>query len=276
MRGLVPADARRGPGASGRDRAREVQEVLGRGRGGAGYAEHEVEVRGRGQQALVEERVRGGEHPVVEDLELGRRPVLADALEDRADRRQRVLEDAVAEVAGPERQRGHLGPEREGRDPLLDGHADGAARRELLDDRASRADGRGVGPKRLEILGRGPVRLAAVDVADRSSRVVRTPVLLADLVGRERQMRLLRAGDLGAHAGHGDHDRVADARHFFVCFWRSSGTTQVPFARTTTTGGSSRRAELSASPPGAMTLRASNRICREVRPLPVSSASTSR
>ena len=86
-------------------------------------------------------------------------------------------------------------------------------------------------------------------------------------------MRLLLPGDLGADAGDRDDELVAhgDLR------WRSSGTTHVPVARATTRGGSRSRAEDAESEAaGAITLRASNRISRDVFPTRVSSASTSR
>ena len=85
-----------------------------------------------------------------------------------------------------------------------------------------------------------------MDVADRGARLVGPAVFLTDLVGKQGKAGLLRAGDLRADRGHRDDDLVAHVRR--VC--RSRGTTQVPAARATTTGGSSRTADDAASPAG--------------------------
>ena len=48
-----------------------------------------------------------------------------------------------------------------------------------------------------------------MDVPDRGARLEGPAVLLADLVRQERQVRLLLARDLGADAGDGDDELVA-------------------------------------------------------------------
>jgi len=124
--------------------------------------------------------------------------------------------------------------------------------------------------KGLAVLRGRAVRTAAVDVADRGARVVGAPVLLADLVGQERQARLLGARHLGADARDRHEERVRQDP--LRCF--ASGTTQVPVARATTRGDSRSRAADPSS--DATTFRASKRISREVLPLRTISASTSR
>jgi hypothetical protein len=97
-----------------------------------------------------------------------------------------------------------------------------------------------------------------VQVDDRGSRLAAAARLLADLLGRERQVGRLLAGGLGADDARGP----AGGRR---C--RSFGVTQVPEARATTTGSASASAALGdRSARGRITLRASKRILRDERP----------
>ena len=250
-----------------------MEEVLRGRRSRPRHAEHEVEVRGRIEKALREENVSGCEHPVVEDLELRNDPELLQSVQDLPDRGERVLEDLVAKVARAERQRRHLGFELERFDPFLDAHPHRASRRELLQDRAAGTNRLGIEAEGRQVLSRRPVRTAAVNVSERSARLVGATVLFSDFVRQEREVRLLLPGDLGADAGNRDDELVAHVR--LRC--RSSGTTHVPVARATTRGGSRSRAEdVESDAAGAITLRASNRISRDVRPTLVNCASTSR
>src|SRR5262249_62416956 len=107
------------PGASFGDGPGEVEQILGRGSGRSRDAEDEFEVKRRRELAFGKEPVGGREHAVVEDLQLRRNGELLNAPQDRPDRRNRVLEDVVAEVARAGRQRGHLGRQFEGGASLL-------------------------------------------------------------------------------------------------------------------------------------------------------------
>ena len=127
-----------------------------------------------------------------------------------------------------------------------------------------------MGVEGFEVLRRRAVGPAPVDVTDRRPGVVGAPVLRPDFVREEGQVRLLVALHLGADAGDGDDEGVGQE----APRWRSSGTTQVPVARATTSGGSRTRAP--EPPDGAITFLASNRISRAVLPTRTISASTSR
>ena len=170
---LMPADASGGEGGFGQELAQlshlELEDVAPR-RKRVLHAHHELHVWRRRDQALGDEVGGVVEHREVEDLDLRPDAEVAHLRREAAHEGRRVLVDDGREVARAGGERGHVGPQVQHRAALLEGSAT-AAGRELHDDVGTvAADAVLEGGELLGIARVRLVRVADMDVDERSAR----------------------------------------------------------------------------------------------------------
>ena len=208
-RHVPAADAGASPGRPFRDAVDQEQEVPRLAAHAARHAQDEVPVQQRaGRAVLLDQLESVVDLAGLEDLELRPHALLLHALVELAHQRRVVEEDVVAEVGRARRQRRHLRAQLQRLQPLVGGHAHGAAGARLDDDvraLADRLDRRREDFLRLRRVGRG---VAHVQVVHRGAGLAAARRVGADLRRRHRQAGLRVLGGLGAHAGHGDDELV--------------------------------------------------------------------
>src|SRR3954469_23413630 len=193
--------------AGGKLASEEAQVLLGR-RDAAAHSHDEVEVGGEVDDALLREPEAALDVAYVVALQLRNDAPRAHPRGELPHHRKRIQEDVLAEVERPGVEGRHLRTALERLGPLLRRHSHRAARARLHDHVAASADR----PDRLfeerTVLGGRPVVLAYVQVDDGGAGRGALRGFLPELLGRDGEIRRLRAGGLRAADGRREDGRL--------------------------------------------------------------------